>query len=996
MKNSDAQLIHRVLNGDDTAFSKLVKKYQKQVHALAWRKIGDFHIAEEITQDTFLKAYQKLRTLKKPQRFASWLYVIAANHCNTWLQKKQSRAQLLKNKGDLRPEKPSYSEYVAEENERISVETQREVVKKLLAKLEESERTVMTLHYFAEMSCTEIGAFLGVSANTIKSRLRRARQRLKQEEPLIKEALDNFQISPNLTESIMREVSRIKPDAPFSGKPLVPWAIAASTLTVVLLMLGFGNHQYLTRFQKPYSFDATSEMTVEIIDAPVVANLESKPGVRTQIGSTNAVGKHHTPEHQPNDAPAATAEAQTEETVKDWTQWELPKEAKARLGKGEVNAIKFTPDGTQLAIGTSIGVWLYDANTGAEIALLTENNSVDREQGRSYINALAFSTDGSTLACGDLDGKIKLWDLETRTLKSILGELPRPVKALQFIAGNTNLVGVGGWTWDSRSGKTLLWNLTDNTQTPIVTALDQTGNESPLEFHVAISPNERFLAVASANAYWRKKMEVPAIQVWDIATEPAQRVFTVEKHSHSIETLVFSQDSKTLAIADSTNGIQLWGIESQKLLSTIKAPTSSHTLAFSPDGSLLASGGTDGTVRLWSVRESRIVPALRRVSAIVSGQRPLRTFKTHSDNSKFTAITFSPDGKKFAAANTDGTVRLLETDSGDQQFTFTQHSGTLSALAFNDLNAYKPQDPSDKPNHTAGVNRTLISLSLRNSQAFVSVWDTDTGSELSTDRVENNSEKTSEAAISPDGSVFATKDINKINFRTQVVRLWDTNTRQLLSTLGDQEDSGFQAQVVFSADSKLLAVSSRKDNTIQIWDVPNRREQCRLEGHTTAVYSLAFSPDNKTVVSSGWTTKDLTIRLWDTMTGTELATFPDQGAVAFAPDGNAFAGGSHIYSRNPTTSTYERMLRLEDMSDPPTALTFSPDGSILVSGSRHGFIQLRDTTTGKIISTLLGHTSYISVLVFSEDQATLATAGKDGTVLLWDWNEVLEGIKVEE
>ena len=91
------------------------------------------------------------------------------------------------------------------------------------------------------------------------------------------------------------------------------------------------------------------------------------------------------------------------------------------------------------------------------------------------------------------------------------------------------------------------------------------------------------------------------------------------------------------------------------------------------------------------------------------------------------------------------------------------------------------------------------------------------------------------------------------------------------------------------------------------------------------------------------------------------------------------------------------MLRLEGMSDPPTALTFSPDGSILVSGSRGGSIQLRDTTTGKIISTLPGHTSYISsVLVFSEDQATLATAGEDGTVLLWDWEEVLEGIKAKE
>ncbi|MXV77310.1 hypothetical protein F4001_03065, partial [Candidatus Poribacteria bacterium] len=63
MKNEDVELIHQFLSGNENAFVSLVRKYQKQVHALAWRKIGDFHIAEEITQDTFLKVYQKLSTL---------------------------------------------------------------------------------------------------------------------------------------------------------------------------------------------------------------------------------------------------------------------------------------------------------------------------------------------------------------------------------------------------------------------------------------------------------------------------------------------------------------------------------------------------------------------------------------------------------------------------------------------------------------------------------------------------------------------------------------------------------------------------------------------------------------------------------------------------------------------------------------------------------------------------------------------------------------------
>ena len=62
MNHNDVELIQHILEGDDDAFSSLVRKYQKQVHALAWRIVGDFHIAEEITQDAFLKAYMELAT----------------------------------------------------------------------------------------------------------------------------------------------------------------------------------------------------------------------------------------------------------------------------------------------------------------------------------------------------------------------------------------------------------------------------------------------------------------------------------------------------------------------------------------------------------------------------------------------------------------------------------------------------------------------------------------------------------------------------------------------------------------------------------------------------------------------------------------------------------------------------------------------------------------------------------------------------------------------
>ena len=287
MKNDDVELIQGSLTGDENAFATLVRKYQRQVHALAWRKVGDFHIAEEITQDTFLKVYQKLGTLKDPHRFAGWLYRIAARQCLLLLRKKRLQTQSLEETDTKQIEKMTYSQYVAEEQEKAATEAQRDIAQRLLARLRESERTVVTLHYFGEMTCEEISRFLGVSASTVKSRLRRARHRLKKTEPMIREALEGFQVRANLTESIMQKISRIEPATPSSAKPFVPWALAASTVVLAVMMLGVGN-QFLTRFQQPYDLDATSEMIVELIDTPIILELTSKPDVRTQFGRSTA------------------------------------------------------------------------------------------------------------------------------------------------------------------------------------------------------------------------------------------------------------------------------------------------------------------------------------------------------------------------------------------------------------------------------------------------------------------------------------------------------------------------------------------------------------------------------------------------------------------------------------------------------------------------------------------------------------------------------------
>ncbi|MYB66550.1 sigma-70 family RNA polymerase sigma factor [Candidatus Poribacteria bacterium] len=319
MKNVDVDLIQRVLDGDDTAFSVLVEKYQKSVHALAWRKTGDFHIAEDITQETFLKAYQNLSKLKVSQSFASWLYVIATNHSKTWLSKQHLQTQSLEDTDNSELEKATYSSYVSAENERVSVEAQREAVKKLLAKLQESDRTVITLYYLGGMTYEEISKFLGVSVSAIKNRLYRARQFLKKEEPMIREALENYQITPNLTDNIMQEISRIKP-TPLASKPLVPWAIAASSAVLLALLLGLGS-QHLIRFQQPYSLDAQAEMSVEIVNAPVVLNVEVESDARNQIGSENAFRESENNGQQVDETLLAAADAEGEDVSTPKQQW---------------------------------------------------------------------------------------------------------------------------------------------------------------------------------------------------------------------------------------------------------------------------------------------------------------------------------------------------------------------------------------------------------------------------------------------------------------------------------------------------------------------------------------------------------------------------------------------------------------------------------------------------------------------------------------------------
>ena len=109
--------------------------------------------------------------------------------------------------------------------------------------------------------------------------------------------------------------------------------------------------------------------------------------------------------------------------AQDFSQWHLPEGVKTRFGKGAANKVKFSPDNTQIAVTTTIGIWIYDAETSQESNLLI---------GPGIVFSLVYSPDGSTLASGYGTGEIRLWDTHTGRLKQILKQHTKRVFSLLY------------------------------------------------------------------------------------------------------------------------------------------------------------------------------------------------------------------------------------------------------------------------------------------------------------------------------------------------------------------------------------------------------------------------------------------------------------------------------------------------------------------------------------------------------------------------------------
>lgn len=655
------------------------------------------------------------------------------------------------------------------------------------------------------------------------------------------------------------------------------------------------------------------------------------------------------------------------------TQVGLPENAKSRIGVGRPIDITYSPDGSMLAVASTIGIWIYDSNTYEPKTLLRGHTG--------SVLAVEFSSDGKTLASGSSDNTIRLWNPHTLQNIGVLTGHQTNVREVAFsydglllasfgsndksvrlwdVKTGRSKANISGCSSDIRSlaispdGKTIAAGevngkvtlLSTGRKKRIATLVGHTLAPSDVRepgsvLSLAFSPDGKTLASGSRDT---------TIRLWNVKKQ--KHKVTLNGHKGRVTCLTFSPDGKTVASGasvthwSSDSDIHLWDADSGRHKSTIKTPTLTYTVAFSPDNQTLASIGNDRKVHICDTKTGE----LKRILANQTNQ--LRTFTVNSK------VVFAP-GERIVYENKNGTIAIRN--------------------YITDTKKVLLQNYHDKISHI-DISPDWNTLAIQYYKT-VRLYDIDTGTYKVT--LSGDSGHIDSMEFSSDGKLFATASEDNIY-------LFEMKTGEQIATYTrDRRYRGFIH--AFSTNGKLLATTTKDPRLIQLWNTETGHPQFLLMDHTSEVHSVQFSLDGMNIVSTSYNQAIL----WDATTGIRKATYfsPERltYTLHFSSDGNRLVGfAKELYGDGGDnriwiwdTETGQQIALLKQHRGHVTRTILSPDGSTLASGSKDNTIRLWHLETGEHIKTFKGYDPF-SPIVFSQDGRILASGGKNAEILLWD------------
>jgi WD40 repeat protein len=643
----------------------------------------------------------------------------------------------------------------------------------------------------------------------------------------------------------------------------------------------------------------------------------------------------------------------------------------AILGRGWINQIAWSPDGTTLAVASSVGVWLHDT---------ADLNTAPRFlETQADTWSVAFSPDGHLLATGGRDRSVRVWETRSvydditnaQPLYDLLCHVGEWWKAVESLAFNPE-----GTVLACASDGVMLWDMMTGENLAVISGEPDFWGDT----HVTFSPDGKTLATTGTGGKTQAASGKPGlVRQWDTRTSELLTSWKLTEGHGAGNGVAYSPDGTLLAVAGKT--VEVRDVATGDVRYTLEGTPGTRGLAFSPDGTLLAAAGYGLT--LWDVTSGtlRVQPAFDNNSlAHCLGEETGQSWLPCPPTYDVLGAAISPDGMTLAAADSAGRVGLWAIPSGERVATLSGYnfggaergggsSDTISISTF----AFSP----DGTTLAAGTGGYMT------SGGWTELWNIDqqviedylggdgsmqdlayspdgallvTASALSGVRLWNTATKTVRyvlmeygdavvgVAFSPDGTRVAAGLVYG------EIHMWDTATGELVTVL--ESDAEYTGRITFSPDGSLLA-SGSSDGLIQLWDVQEGSLLASLDGQTSWVSDVAFAPVKRfgeiILASSSWT--DGTIHLWH--------VHEDGSAAVSAPLKNVPLEG-------------------------PTYLAFSSDGTLLAAGHVDGRVRLWDVVTGELLVPLAGHPQSPWLRVaFSPDGTLLASGGWDGTVWLW-------------